>query len=162
MALATSEADVTMKSTSSSVNSRGASVCAVIAPIASPLRPTIGTREERLVALLLELRHVLHARVGERIVTDERRLAVLDRPPREALATLERDLSRLGFVRRRGRTKNEPLVVLEEVHETRVDAARLGHQPDDRRQHLCQLERRCDGRDDLLQELLARLQGHRA
>ena len=43
MALATSEADVTMKSTSSSVNSRGASVCAVIAPIASPLRPTIGS-----------------------------------------------------------------------------------------------------------------------
>ena len=64
--------------------------------------------EERLEPLLLELRHVLHPRVGERVVADERRLAVLDRPPREALAALERDLAGLALVRRRGRPEDEP------------------------------------------------------
>ena len=117
--------------------------------------------EERLEPLLLELGHVLHPRVGERVVADERRLAVLHRPPGEALAALERDLSRLSLVGRRRRPQDEPLV-LEQVDEAGVHAARVRHEPDDGRQHLGELERRGDGRDDLLEKLLARLQGHRA
>ena len=153
---------MTTKSTSSSVNSRGASVCAVIAPIGLAVASDDRHGEERLEALLLELGHVLHPRIGERVVADERRLAVLDRPPREALAALERDLSGLTLVRRRRGAQDEPRVVLEEVDEARVDAARVGHEPHDRGQHLGELERRGDRRDDLLEELLARLQGHRA
>ena len=132
MALATSAADVTMKSTSASVNSRGR--LGVRRDRADRLAAAPDDRQcdKRLVALLLELRHVLHARVGKSVVADERRLGVLDRPPREALATLERDLSRLGFVRRRSRTKDEPLVVLEEVHKASVNPACLRYQPDDR------------------------------
>ena len=118
--------------------------------------------EQRLVALLLELRHVLHPRIGERVLADERRLAVLCGPPREALAPLERDLPDLALVRRRRRAHDEPRVVLDEVDEAAVDAARVRHEPHDGRQHLGELDRRGDGRDDLLEELLARLQGHRA
>ncbi len=117
--------------------------------------------DERLVALLLELGDVLHPRIRERVVADERGLAVLDRPPREALAALERDLSRLPLVRRR-RGAHHEAVVLEEVDEAPVDAARVRHEPNDRGQHLRELERRRDGRDDLLEKLLARLQGHPA
>ena len=80
---------MTRKSTSSSENSRGASVWAVIAPIALARAPDDRHREQRLELLLLELGHVLRARVGERVVADERGLAVLGRPPGEALAALE-------------------------------------------------------------------------
>ncbi len=68
----------------------------------------------------------------------------------------------LALVRRRRRAQDELLVVLDEVDEARVHAARVRHEPHDRGQHLVELERRRDRRDDLLQELLARLQGHRA
>ena len=60
----------------------------------SPRRPAEDRdREERLEPLLLELRDVLVARVVERVVADERRLAALGRPPGEPLAALEPDLA---------------------------------------------------------------------
>ncbi len=122
--------------------------------------PHDGDREERLVALLLELGDVLHARVGEGVLPDERRLRVLDGPPREALAALECHAPHLTLVGRGGRAHHQP-VVLEEVDEAPVHAARVGHEPHDRGQHVGELDRRRDRGDDLLQELLARLQGHR-
>ncbi len=118
-------------------------------------------REQRLVAVLVELRDVLHPGIGERVLADESRLAVLRGPPREALAPLERDLPDLAFVRRRRRAHDQT-VVLDEVDEAAVDAARVRHEANDGRQHFGELDRRGDGRDDLLEELLARLQGHRA
>jgi hypothetical protein len=57
-------------------------------------------RQQRLEPLLLELGHVLRARIGSRVVADERGLAVLGRPPGEALPALERDLSGLPLVGR--------------------------------------------------------------
>ena len=53
-------------------------------------------------------------------------------------------------------------LVLDEVDEAAVHALASRQQPHNGRQHLVELERRRDRRDDLLQELLARLQGHRA
>src|SRR4029453_11048069 len=49
--------------------------------------------EERLELLLLELRDELVARIVDGVLR-ERRLAVLDRPPGNALALVEDDLSR--------------------------------------------------------------------
>ena len=121
-----------------------------------------GHREERLEPLLLELGDILHPRIRERVVADERRLAVLHGPPGEAVGPVEHDLPGMLLVRRRSRAKDEPRVVLEEVDEACLDAARVGHEPNDRGQHLRELDRRRDRRHDLLQELLARLQGHRA
>ena len=152
---------MTRKSTSSSENSRGASVCAVITPIARSVTADDGEREQRLELLLLELREVLRARVGESVVADERGLAALRSPPREALAALDDDLPRLPLVRRRGSAQHEPLaVVLDQVREARVHAARVGHELDDRAQHFGQLERRRHRRHDLLERLLPRLQPH--
>ena len=56
--------------------------------------------EQGLEVLLLELRHVLHARVGKSVVADERRLAVLGRPPGESFSTRKRDLADQAFIGR--------------------------------------------------------------
>ena len=161
IAPATSDADVTRKSTSLSENSRGASVCAVITPMTSAGAADDGDREQRLELLLLELGEVLRARVGEGVVADERGLAALRRPPGEPLAALHDDLPRLPLVRRRGRAQDEPLAALvDEIREAGVDAARLGHEPDDRAQDLGQFERGRDRGDDLVEDLLAALQPH--
>ena len=48
-------------------------------------------RHERLEPLLLELRHVVEARVLERVVADERRLAPFQSPPRETFSALQAD-----------------------------------------------------------------------
>ena len=111
--------------------------------------------EQGLEALLLELGHVLHARIRERVLADEGRLAPLRRPPGETLAPLERDLARLALVRRRGGAKLEPFaVVRDEVREARVHAARVGHEPNDGSQHLGQLERGRNRGHDLVERLL--------
>ncbi len=120
-------------------------------------------REQRLELLLLELREVLRARVGEGVVADERRLGALGRPPREPLSAVDDDLAGLALVRRRGGAEHQPLAVLgEEVDEAGMDAARVGHQANDGAQHLGELQRRRDRRHDLLKRLLARMQRHQA
>ncbi len=123
--------------------------------------PDDGKREQRLELLLLELGNVLRPRVVERVLANERGLAVLGRPPREALSTLERDLARLALVRRGRGAQLEPLAVVgDEIREARMDAACLGHEADHRAQHLGELERRRDRRDDLVKCLLACPQRH--
>ena len=73
-------------STSDSENSRGASVWSVIVPIGAPSRPSIGTETSDWKRSSSISRHVLEARVALRALADERRLAALDRRPRETLA----------------------------------------------------------------------------
>ena len=126
-----------------------------------PPRPRIGHREERLEPLLLELGHVLvrgSASALSRMNAGSPRSAAHQASPSpRSKATLPD----LALVRRRRGAQHEPLaVVVDEVDEAGVDAARVGHQPDDGPQHLVELERRRDRRDDLVEELLARLQGH--
>jgi hypothetical protein len=110
--------------------------------------------EQRLEALLFQLRHVLRARIGEQVLAHERRLLALGRPPGEPLASLEDDPVDQVLVGVTGRAQDEPLAaVVEEVHEARVDCARVGEQADNRAQYLVELERRRDGPDDLEQDI---------
>ena len=112
--------------------------------------------EKRLEPLFLELRHVLHARIVEQVVGNERGLVALGRPPREALAALERDAADQVLVRVPGRAQHEPVaVVLDEVDETRVHRARVREQPHDRAEHLVELEARADGGDDPREDVAA-------
>src|SRR5205823_7699760 len=77
-----------------------------------------GHGDERLEALLLELGDVLDTRVRECVLPDECGLAVLERPPREPLAALERDLADQVLVRlARGPEHQAPTAVLDEVDE---------------------------------------------
>ncbi len=99
-------------------------------------------REQRLEAFLLELRDVLHTRVGERVVADERRLAPLRRVPRESLATIEPHLADLALVGRRGGAEREPTAVaVQEIDEAGVHAARVRYEANDGAQHLGEVER---------------------
>ena len=112
-------------------------------------------RDERLELLLLQLRHVLHARVVERVVADERRFAVVERPPREPLAALELDLAGERGVRLGSRAQHEALsVTLEEIDEAGVGIARVREEPHDAVEHLLEIEGGTDGRDDFVEEAL--------
>src|SRR2546425_6262668 len=62
-------------------------------------------RHERLEPLLLELGHVVEARVVESVLADEGRLTLLERPPRESLASGEHDLAGEVSVRLRRRVE---------------------------------------------------------
>ena len=104
--------------------------------------------DERLEELLLELRDVLRPRVLEESLADPGRLLPLRRPPGEALAALEHDLADLLGVGLGRRRQDEAVLALHEVHEARVDGGGVREQPDDRVQHLVQVERRADRRDD--------------
>jgi hypothetical protein len=109
-------------------------------------------REERLEALLLQLRDELVARIGDGVLR-ERGLLALDRPPGEPFAALERDLADEVRVRLRRRAQHEPLaLVLDEVDEARVHGARLREEAHDGAQNLLELQRRADGGDDLVED----------
>src|SRR5205085_10328605 len=111
--------------------------------------------DERLKPLLLELWHVLHSRVVECVLADERRPALRERPPREALAALQLDAAGEMCVRCRRGAEHESLsVAVEEVHEARVNGAGVGEQPDYSFQDLLEVERGADRRDDLVEEAL--------
>ena len=108
-----------------------------------------GHRYERLEPLLLELGHVVEARVFQRIFADEGRLTLLERPPREPLAAGQDDLADEVSVRLRRCVEIETLpVAVEEVDEACVDRARVREQPHDGVEHLLEVERRGDRRDD--------------
>ena len=112
-------------------------------------------RDERLEPLLLELGDVLDARILERVLADERRLPVLDRPPGEPLAAQQLDLADERRVRRGRRAEHELLpVAVEQVDEAGVNRARLREQAHDALEHLSELERRPDRRDDLVEKAL--------
>ena len=98
-------------------------------------------RDERLEFFLLELRHVLHARVAERVLADERGLAAVERPPGKPFATLQLDLTDEPAVRFRCGAEHESLPVpLEEIDEAGVDGARVGEQLHDAVEHLLEIE----------------------
>ena len=75
----------------------------------------------------------------------------------------ELDLSDEVTVRVGRGSEHQPLAgVLDEVEEAGVHGARVREQPDDRTQHLVELERRGDGRDDASEKrVLAVPDGHR-
>ena len=80
--------------------------------------------EERLVAVLLQLGHVLDARIGEQVLAHVGGLAMLRRPPGEALAALEPDAAGEVAERVGGRPEDErALPLVHEVDEARVDGA---------------------------------------
>ena len=142
-----------MKSTSSPENSRGASVCAEMTPITSPLRPRIGTESSDWNCSSSSSGTYLTRGSSSRFSRHEGGLAMLGRPPGETLAPRQLDPPGELRVRLRRRPEDEPRpVVLDEVDEARVHGARIGQEPDDRGEHLVQLERRGDRRDDAAEE----------
>ena len=110
-------------------------------------------RDERLEPLLLEFGDVLDARILERVLADERRLAAVDGPPGEPLAAQELDLVDERRVRRRGGAEDElRSLTIEEIDEAGVHRACLGQQAHDAFEHLAELERRPDRGDDLVEK----------
>ena len=130
---ATSDALETRNSTSASVNSRGASVSSGDRAdrIAAPAEDR--HRDERLEPLLLELGHVLHARIVERVVADERRLAGARAPTRRAPPRARaRSCRRAGaYGGDAARSTSRSPSSLDEIDEAGVHGARVGEQPHD-------------------------------
>ena len=121
-------------------------------PITLPSLPTIGTETSDWNRSSSSSGTYLMRGSSSAFVADERRLLALGRPPGEPLAALERDLADQLRVRLGGGREHEPLAaVLDEVDEAGVDGARVREQPDDRPEHLLELERRADRRDDLVE-----------
>ena len=114
-----------------------------------------GHRHKGLESLLLQFRHVVEARVVERVLADERRLATFEHPPREALSPRQADPAGEIRVRlRRGIEIETVTVGGEEVDEAGMDGACIREQAHDRRQHLLEIERGRHRRDDLGEESL--------
>ena len=112
-----------------------------------------GHGDHRLELLLLELRHVLHARVVERVVADELgRLRARD-PAGEPLADPPAERADQVRVARRRGPQHQP-VALHEVDEAGVTAGRVGRDLDDTVQHALQVERRRDRLDDRVERLV--------
>ena len=112
-------------------------------------------RDERLKALFLELGHVLHPRIVERTLANERRPALRERPPREAFPALQLDTAGEVRVRRGGGTQQESLpITIEQVDEAGMGGTRVREQPYDPFQDLFEVERGADRRDDLMEEAL--------
>ncbi len=110
-------------------------------------------RNERLKSLFLELGHVLHTRIVEGVLADERRLALGERPPGKTLAALQLDAAREVRVRGGSGAQHEPLpVTIEEVDEAGVRSAGVREQANDPFEDLLEVEGRPDRRDDLLEE----------
>jgi hypothetical protein len=107
-------------------------------PGTSPDLAGIGTATIELEPFLVDLGHVLHARIRHRVVADERRRAVTRDPPREAVVQVELDPSDHVGVNLRRRAQNE-LRALAQVHEAGVAIGRLGQQIHDRREQPVQI-----------------------
>ena len=108
--------------------------------------------DHRLEVLLLELGHVLHARVRQRVLADERGLAGPCDPACQPLVEGELDLAHhVGVDARRG-ADPQP-VSIAQVDEAGMAARRLGDELDDAVEHLGQVDRRADGADDRVQRV---------
>ena len=117
-----------------------------------------GHRHEGLESLLLQFRHMVEARVVERVLADERRLATLERPPREALSPRQADPASEILVRLRRGIEFETITVGgEEVDEAGMDGACSREQANNRGEHLLEIERGRHRRDDLGEESLPAL-----
>ena len=111
-----------------------------------------GDGDHRLEVLLLELGHVLHARVRERVLADERGLAGPCDPARQPLVEGELDLAHhVGVDARRG--PDPQAVAIAQVDEAGMAARRLGDELDDAVEHPGQVDRRADGADDRVQRV---------
>ena len=108
-------------------------------------------RDHRLEALLLELGDVVHARVVERVVADQHRLARARDPAADAFVDAEPQPADEVAVDRRGGAQDE-LLVLDEVDEAGVAVGRLAQDPDDVVEDLLALQRRRDRRDHGVEE----------
>jgi hypothetical protein len=110
-------------------------------------------RDHGLEALLLELGHVLHARVVERVVADELGRLGPGHPAGEPLVDAPRELAHQVRVPRRGRAQDQP-VALHEVDEGGVAAGRVGRDVHDPAEHAIEIERRRDRLDDGVERLV--------
>ena len=109
-----------------------------------------GDRRHRLEVLLAQQRHVLHARVGHRLVADELGRAMAGHPAGESLLDGEVDVvDRLAEHGRGGADRQ--LAVAQEIDEAGVAAGRLRGQLDDALQHRHELERGGHELDDPVQ-----------
>jgi hypothetical protein len=98
-------------------------------------------RDERLEPLLIELRNVLHAGVGQEVVADEGGLLLLRHPPGEPFASLESDAADVLAVRLARRPQDQPIAPLvDEVDEAGVNGAGVGEQADDGLENFVQIE----------------------
>jgi hypothetical protein len=98
-------------------------------------------RDKRLEPLLIELRHVLHAGVGEKVVADEGGLLLLRHPPGEPFAPFEGDAADVLAVRLARRTQDQPVTALvDEVDTAGVNGAGVGEQADDGLEDFVQIE----------------------
>ena len=110
-------------------------------------------RDHRLEALLVELRHELHARVLERALADELgRLGARD-PAGQPLVEPPAELAHQLRVPRRRGPQNEA-VALHEVDEAGVAAGGVGGDLDDAAEHAFERKRRRDRLDDRVQRLV--------
>ena len=112
-----------------------------------------GHGDHRLEALLLELRHVLHARVLHRPLADELGRARARDPAGQSLVDAPLELAHEVRVGRRGGLEHEPLT-LQEVDEGGVAAGGVGGDLDDPGEHALQGQRGRDGLDDRVQRLV--------
>ena len=107
----------------------------------------------RLEALLLELGHVLHARVVERVVADELRRLRSGDPSGQALVRPPAELADQMRVARRRRPQYQA-VALYEVDEAGVAARRVGCDLDDAVQDTVEIKRGRDRLDDGVERLV--------
>ena len=152
---ATSDAVCTRKLRTPSSNSRGASVWRTTTPITSSRGASTGTATIDWKLLLLELRHVLHARVLERVVADELRRLRAAHPAGQPLVDPPAERARRGASS--AATRAAPAARLHEVDEGRVAVRRVGRDLDDPVQHAVSGQRRRDGLDDRVQRLVLAL-----
>jgi hypothetical protein len=113
-----------------------------------------GDRDHRLEALLLELGHVLHARVGHRVLADELGRPVPRHPAGEPLVEAELHAADEVRVHLRGRAQAQAVAVAQ-VDEAGVAVGRLGEEVDDAVEHPVEVRRRRDDADDRVQRLAA-------
>ena len=112
-----------------------------------------GHGHHRLKALLLELRHVAHARVLERVLADEGGRLRAGHPAGEPLVQAPAELPHQALVAA-GRRPQREAARLHEVDEAGVAAGRVGGDVHDAPQHAVQVQRGRDRLDDGVQRLV--------
>jgi len=94
----------------------------------------------RLELLLLELSEVLHARVVDRVLANERGRVVPQHPAGQPLVHAHVELADEMRVNLRRRLQSQAVAVAQ-VDEARVAVGRLAHQVDDRVEHAAEVRR---------------------
>ncbi len=113
-------------------------------------------RDHRLELVLVQLRHVLHARVIHRVLGDELRRLRAGDPAGEALVDAEPELPEQVRITLGGGAQDQ-LVPLQEVDEAGVTGGGVGRDIDDPAQNAVQVQRRGDRLDDGVERLVLEL-----